>query len=427
MGVLAVSETRTRVSALVRQAKTELHAGNREEALTLLKKAMAIDPGSSAVTDAILEMEKESAAAAKLAQIPPQRPQQQPQARPASTTTPTNSAPEPAREAPAEQLRPAPKPVSQKVTARSPESVREPEARTSATQKAAAKPAQQQAPAARPAPAPPSAARQVVPGQPSTKQASPRPSAPGPEARQSSVAKQAVPQASIPKATPAPGALPGQQAQPAGKALEQRTAAAAPEPRTPERKREADLEDNLKELYDASEKALQAGDEAGAMGFLRKARELAPDKTEATQKIRVLQRRVKAGSMVGLAARKAAEKNFTEAVATAKEAFALWPQVPGLSELLDSLETPDADAGKEVARKPERQEKPKQQGQTRVPAQGPDAGADEYVRRVREQIQLSAIPTAAEIAAEGLEKYPGHELLSTFVEKFGRMGLLKRG
>ena len=50
------------VASLVRRAKAELRGGHRREALELLQKALAIDPESNAVTEAILQIERESAA-----------------------------------------------------------------------------------------------------------------------------------------------------------------------------------------------------------------------------------------------------------------------------------------------------------------------------------------------------------------------------
>src|SRR5512136_2736696 len=108
-----MSENRERVSALVRQAKNELHAGNRDEALSLLKKALAMDPGSSAVTEAIMAMEKESTAASApdLKPTPAPAPQKQTEPpRPAARQAPPKAEPRPAAKQPEARTEPRPEP-----------------------------------------------------------------------------------------------------------------------------------------------------------------------------------------------------------------------------------------------------------------------------------------------------------------------------
>jgi tetratricopeptide (TPR) repeat protein len=61
------------VASLVRRAKAELRGGHRREALELLQKALAIDPESNAVTEAILQIERESTASGQSEAEPPSR------------------------------------------------------------------------------------------------------------------------------------------------------------------------------------------------------------------------------------------------------------------------------------------------------------------------------------------------------------------
>ncbi|MFO7949036.1 MAG: hypothetical protein R6U36_01560 [Candidatus Fermentibacteraceae bacterium] len=63
------------VASLVRRAKAELRGGHRREALQLLQKALAIDPESNAVTEAILQIERESAAARRKEAEPSPKPE----------------------------------------------------------------------------------------------------------------------------------------------------------------------------------------------------------------------------------------------------------------------------------------------------------------------------------------------------------------
>jgi hypothetical protein len=195
------------------------------------------------------------------------------------------------------------------------------------------------------------------------------------------------------------------------------------------------VELTVQSLFEASESALAAGDEAGALNHLKKARELSPEDPEVASRIKALQRRIKAENLVQITRRKIAEGSMAEALAGAREAFSLWPQVPGLEELVAALEGNQSPgtagqaparpqtAGKPAAAKSSPAARPAQQSQDR---KGSDQSADDFVQRVREQIQMSAFPAAAQIAAEGLKRFPGHELLTTFVEKFSRMGLLPK-
>ncbi|NLP05700.1 hypothetical protein GX411_07095 [Candidatus Fermentibacteria bacterium] len=394
-----MSENKARVAALVRQARDEMRAGNRDEALNLLKKAISMDPGSTAVTEAVIEIEKEMAAAA--ASAGPQK-QEAPvkssvQAKPAPQPTPAQKAPE---------VKPQPTPAQ-----------KAPEAKPQPT------PAQK-APEAKPQPTPAQKAPEVKP--------QPTPAQKAPEAK---------PQPAT--ARPVPGERPEKTVRAGG------GTAVAP-PQSPP---SASREDLLKALFASSDKAMAAGDEAGAITALRKARELAPDSQEAVSRLRNLQKLLKARTLVGVARRKLSEGAPAEALAKLKEAFELWPATEGLGALLDALEAEAArmektakpaskpsgeKQGDEVGTEPrphpeagrpvqaEKTPRPVQPAPRRVPQRSASLSADDYVRRVREQIQMSAFPAAAEIAAEGLARFPDNVLLKTFVEKFSRMGLLPK-
>jgi hypothetical protein len=187
---------------------------------------------------------------------------------------------------------------------------------------------------------------------------------------------------------------------------------------------------NVKDFFEMAEEALSSGDEAGAVGFLKKAKAEAPDDPEVRSRIMNLQRRIKAGNLVRIGQRKLAAGSAAEAFAAAKEAFALMPQAPGLEDLVAALEKPgggrEGSGGSAPHAAAQTRPRPAQQ---KAQHGGRTAGgdtADDYVRKVREQIQLSALPAAAATAAEGLAANPGNELLLTFVDKFSRMGLLPR-
>lgn len=193
---------------------------------------------------------------------------------------------------------------------------------------------------------------------------------------------------------------------------------------------------SIKEYFDSAERALAEGDEAGAVGFLKKARAEAPDDPEVRGRIALLQRRMKAGNLVRMGERKLASGSASEALAAAKEAFALLPQAPGLTELVAALEkTPGTGRASAVdqpsavpaaaRRATPARAQPSDRGNAPARAQSGE-GAEDYIRKVREQIALNALPNAAAIAAEGLARFPDNELLFTFTDKFRRMRLLPR-
>ena len=51
--------TRNRIEDLVRQARCEVGSGNRKKALSLMKRALSLDPSGGAITETILLIEKE--------------------------------------------------------------------------------------------------------------------------------------------------------------------------------------------------------------------------------------------------------------------------------------------------------------------------------------------------------------------------------
>lgn len=399
-----MSENKARVASLVREAREELRRGNRDEAFTLLKKALAMDPGSSAVTEAILEIEKEAASRKEAARSETRR-----QTRPAEQAAPASRPAEP-KQAPARaaSAQPARTPVRQA-----------PEPPERRPEQPSSRPAQSQRARETAAPQP---ARQEVrrtePEQP------PRQARPETRRTEPSPAQQ-QPRIESRRADPAPP--------PQTRPAQSRPAAAAPRTAGTSKQVQEDgklsVTNDLQNLFAQADRALAAGDESGAMSILRKAREAAPDSGEVRTRLLLLQKRIKAENMVRMGLRKLDAGELTEALTAAGEAFALMPQVSGLEELVGRLEKAQAprQPSARTAAAPAQHGTP---ARAAAPKRAPHAGkadsADDYVRRVREQIQLSAFPRAALIASEGLEQHPDSDLLLTFVEKFRKMGLLPR-
>lgn len=313
---------KARVAKLVRQAKKELGSGNRDDALALLKKALALDPDSDVVIEEILQIESELTANRK--------------------------------KAPARDARAAAKPRKH-VAARA---KRTPEAEA-------------------PAPAAAGSRSGVSP-------------------------------------TGSGGAS-------------------------------ASITDVLRR----ADEALLSGDEQAARNALRRAKSIDPDSSGIPPRLRSLSALSNAGKLVERAMKDLDRGDPRKALAGARKAFDLAPALPSLGALLDAIgeapidravperEPATREAGTEAGETPSEVVSSKgpaprgEDGRGRRPGRkkaepgkdDDDGGAEEYVRRVREKVQISALVDAAALAREGLKHHPGHELLATFVEKFDKMGL----
>ncbi|MBN1434582.1 hypothetical protein JW921_07470 [Candidatus Fermentibacterales bacterium] len=310
---------KARVQKLVRQAKKELGAGRRDEAMELLRKAISLDPEHGAVTEEILQIESELASVKK--------------------------------------KQPAPPP--------------EPRPRTDPT--------------------------------------------------------------------------PGLQRRPS-------TAAATPPPRpAPVKAPSGDAP--MEAILRQADTALSSYDEAAARSALKKLKSVQPDSPDLPPRLRILSTISAASKHVQEARAHLGKGDPRSALQYARKAFEALPALPELSRVLEEIEkaapleaepplkrpapaaekAPARPAPKPVRPAPQPAGKPAAQVGRKAPAakarrQAPSApkgaaSADEYVRRIREKVQISALVDAASIAREGLGLYPDHELLSTFVDKFDKMGI----
>jgi len=514
------TENKAKVASLVREAKAELQKGNRDEAFTILRKALSMDSGRSAVTDAILAIEKElmsekekvvekepeaagaeapARAAARTrapAESSPSRPQtaapREPAASPQTRVTRETPSAPPAqprvtREAPpyesgrtridgeaptVERSRPEkaaqPSRPARTETAREAQPVEQPRPRAHAESSEATRSRPEPSPRRISAEAGEPVVRRTF--DPSTPLVTPvlehaEPIEIGPV--EETVRAKPRPQPSSTAKTPAAGsrtatrrtsrsiarqAVPGELPDPAPRGRARASDAASASARESEtighmpaagrvrrpsptgERNSVPLPPSIKDYFDSAERALAEGDEAGAVGFLRKARAEAPEDPEVRGRVALMQRRIKAANLIRMGERRLASGSASEALAAAKEAFALLPQAPGLDELVAALEKAPASgtgrgkaddrpsAVKSSARSSAGEQ---QSGDAPTKAPGGD-GAEEYIRKIREQIALNALPNAAAIAAEGLARFPDNELLFTFTDKFRRMRLLPK-
>jgi len=176
-----------------------------------------------------------------------------------------------------------------------------------------------------------------------------------------------------------------------------------------ERKDSMPSDDRLDGLFTASDKACDRGDQAAAMNLLKKAKKLAPDSPEVAERLELLKKRIKSSNIVSIACRELDKGNAVRAVELSREAFDLLPEAAGLDDLLARLESlavtngeaPAGDRGKAVD----------------VPL---------YITEIRTLVQGNSLEEAAARAMAAYAEHPDDPLLVTFVDKFTRLGFLKK-
>ncbi|MBD3370405.1 hypothetical protein GF402_08610 [Candidatus Fermentibacteria bacterium] len=308
------NDLKQRIDKLVRRARSELENGNRNEALGILKKALALDPGSNAITEVMLEIENEMSSS-KASDKPEASPEYT-----APAAQKTAAAPNPKTDSD-KQKRPARK------TGRSSSGLKS-------------------VPDARP------------------------------------VRKKAAPQ------TPKPSS-----------------------------DKEGSDDSGLQALLQQLDNALDEGEEARAKSLMGKVKKLSPDTESLRQRMARLKNLLKAKKAIAKGQSELKSGEPAKAVRYARMAFDHNPRVEGLDSLLRRLESLE-----EIDRSPtEGQEWAKE----KEPQPGADPKAESFVQKIREKVQISSFPEAAQLAKEALELYPDHELIATFAEKFKKMGLLE--
>lgn len=306
-------DLKQRIDKLVRQARSELKKGNRNEALGILKKALALDPGSNAITEVMLEIENEMSSP---------KPSEEPEASPKSTA-----------------------PAAQKTAAA-----------------------------------------------PNPKTDTDKEKQPSRKTRRSSSGLKSVPDA---------------------RPVRKKAAPQAPEPSSDKASDDSELQALLQQV----DNALDEGEEARAKSLMGKAKKLSPDKSLLRERMARLKNLLKAKKAIAKGQSELKSGEPAKAVRYARMAFDLNPRVEGLDSLLRRLESLE-----EIDRSPtEGQEWAKD----KEPQPGADPEAESFVQKIREKVQISSFPEAAQLAKEALELYPDHELIVTFAEKFKKMGLIE--
>ena len=265
------------VASLVRRAKAELRGGNRKEALSLLTKALAIDPESNAVTEAILQIERESQASTSKA----------------NSKTPSKPKKKATASKPAAREKPRPKP-----------------------DRAQTKPRRQ--PPKKTASAEPKNERERTPSPP------PKKESPQPRKRRARRLR-AVPEALD---RPEPSA---QEEKP----VEEAASATAP---PTEREDSMASSDQLQTLLETAAEAMRSGDDSRAVSALKRARSIAPEHERVLELTESYKSSRKARKAIKLARQALAGRDPRKATAYARKAFQLDSEASGLDDLLEAIE-----------------------------------------------------------------------------------------
>lgn len=351
-------------ASLVRRAKSELRAGNRREALSLLQKALAIDPESNAVTEAILQIERESSS--KRATEKSAGATKRPSASDGGGAKKRRSSSSPAKKS-----------------------------RTGSGKKAKRKTARKKPKA--PPKSPGNTPEDRGGGEPSKETAGPasRP-------RRRSRRLRAVPDAL-------------EEDNPAAKKMPDETLEEEPSETSPPTEREGSMasSDQLQTLLDTTEDAMRAGDDSRAVDALKRARSMAPEDSRVLELTERYKASRKARKAIALAKKALEGGSRRKATAYARKAFELDSQAPGIEELLANIEKGSSKAATA------------QKDRERPASPSASSGqAESYVQKIREKIQISSFPEAAKLTEEALGRFPKNELLQTFGEKFKKMGLM---
>ncbi len=264
------------VGSLVRRAKAELRGGHRSEALELLQKALAIDPESNAVTEAILQIERESSASRK------------PKSKPKPAAGKARKTEKPKRRSASKKKPPRKKKTDKPKTRKSAEETPEKGA------------------------APPSPKKQEPkPRQTRSRRLRAVPDAMGGDKKPQKAKKKAPAEKKTVEESPG------------------KTEKEGPMPST----------EQLETLLDTADEAMRSGNDSRVVETLKRARALAPEDGRVRDMTERYKSSRKVRKAMDLSRKALADGDPRKATVYARKAFQLDPAAPGIEELLEEIES----------------------------------------------------------------------------------------
>lgn len=173
-----------------------------------------------------------------------------------------------------------------------------------------------------------------------------------------------------------------------------------------ERNSTEDMDPKLEKAFMLSDQALDQGNDAKALAYLKKAQQLFPDEPSVEEKLESLKNRIRAGNMVRIGLKKLEEGDHRKAVAASRRAFELMPEAPGLDELLSRIEGTEEPPSAAAPEEP------------RVP----ESGAMLWADRIRAAVKEEKFEEAGKMVTEAVRNYPNDPLLDSFHIKLKRLG-----
>jgi len=185
-------------------------------------------------------------------------------------------------------------------------------------------------------------------------------------------------------------------------------------------------EELLEKLFKASDAEYEKGHQQKAIAYLKKARKVAPDSPDVTERIDLLKARIKSSNLVRIGRKKLEEGDAAEAVVMARKAFEILPTSSELKDLLEAIEDFS----------PEEPEDPDDLDDIDIdlqddldlsdsPAGAGDRSSQDYITDIRQLVQDNSLEKAANLAHEAAQIYPDDTLICEFVDNFRKLGLLE--
>ncbi len=195
--------------------------------------------------------------------------------------------------------------------------------------------------------------------------------------------------------------------------------------RLPERTDPMAIDPKLEKALDLSEKCRKSGDNAKALAYLKKAIKLFPGNALVEEKLTTLTTVLKAENLVAMARTRIERGEPAGAVTSARLAFQLLPDVPGLVELLDDLEAMsqgEPESGEFNDDLPD--DFDLEEEDILEDYEDSSDTVEDLIERIRQLVREDRWDDAAILVEQGVMDFSGNELLETFKVKFKRLGFL---
>ena len=170
-------------------------------------------------------------------------------------------------------------------------------------------------------------------------------------------------------------------------------------------------EDKLTELFEASDREYDIGNQQRAISYLKKAKKLDPDNSETLLRMNILKTKIKSANLVQIARKKLESGDAARAVVLARQAFNMRPDSANLDELLSDLENYSGTSSSIP-------EDSYSEDDDSIPS-------GEYITVIRELVQDNSLEEAASVAKKAFELFPDDVLVLEFVDNFKKLGLME--